>query len=110
MPTPFGDSNMHSELADGELYTLDGQVVVSQRLDGVATVYFAVDLTQAPWLANRHRVAEPYYPLRGKLSFWLPLNQHAIRLTAQAVTEIVDSGFGQAAQVISLEPVLVVRE
>jgi hypothetical protein len=110
MPTPFGDSNIRVELADGELYTLDGRVVLVQTQLGAIAAYFEVDLNKQDWLANQTRRQEPYYLLQGKLSFWRQLNQQNIELTATAQVRILPDEHGVPQQVISLVPLMVVRQ
>jgi hypothetical protein len=59
VPFPFEALNRHVELADGEVYLLQGVV---HKAEG--EFYFNVDLDLHPWLANQNRRQSPFYPIR----------------------------------------------
>lgn len=96
VPSPFADSNRKVELADGELYTLDGKVV----FDSNGEAQFWVNLAKHPWLANKSRVAYPFYKLVGPASQWKKYNEKSVRL--MCIAHVVTSGDGYEIQ---LEPV-----
>jgi hypothetical protein len=104
MPGPFGCTNIHAELADGELYDLEGQVV----MDPTGNAYLMIDLDKQEWLASAERQKSPYYPLEGNSSAWRQLNFQTVLLTAKADASIVKAPGGAYQQVISLH-VLQVR-
>jgi hypothetical protein len=59
-------ANTRVELADGEVYSLYGQVVFKK--DGLP--YLKVDLKKEAWLASNRRQADPYYLLAGDEDVW----------------------------------------
>jgi hypothetical protein len=103
MPGPFGTTNAAVELAPGELYTLDGQVVVSAN-----EAFLMVDLEAHPWLASKQRQKSPYYPIKGAVASWRRYNGVRVRLIGEAEARIVTLQ-GQPQQLISLKPLLVTR-
>jgi hypothetical protein len=87
VPSPFVEnSNRKVELADGEMYTLDGKVV----FDNNDTPWFWVDLAKHPWLANQKRQQNPYYRLLGSKDQWRDYNDKAIELTCIAHVVVED--------------------
>ena len=83
IPSPFVEtSNRKVELADGEMYTLQGKIV----FDSNDTPWFWVDLAKHPWLANQKRQAAPYYRLQGLRDQWRPYNEKSVQLICFAHT------------------------
>ena len=81
VPSPFVEnSNRKVELADGEMYTLQGKVV----FDNNDVACFWVDLAKHPWLANQRRQQNPYYRLLGSKDQWREYNEKAIQLICVA--------------------------
>lgn len=77
VPSPFGEkSNRKVELADGEMYVLDGKVV----FDNNDVAWFWVDLAKHPWLANQKRQQNPYYLLLGSKEDWRQYADKSIQL------------------------------
>jgi hypothetical protein len=83
MPTPFQILNQRVELADGEFYILEGQVV-SLQLNGVDTPYLAIDLQEQSWLANNYRQNFPYYQLEGTWDYWNQFKGKTVKLSCRA--------------------------
>jgi len=79
IPTPFGNANQKVELADGEIYILNGKVEFI-----VDEPYFKVDLKKHTWLANANRVADPYYLLLGPTGQWTALKDKQVQITVKA--------------------------
>jgi len=73
-------SNHKVELADGELYTLEGRILV----DADGSLYLNVDLRKHPWLANAKRVQNPYYRIAGNAAQWQQYVGRTILLVATA--------------------------
>jgi hypothetical protein len=73
VPSPFAAAANHRvELADQELYLLEGSV----SFDDLGQAVFWVDLKKEPWLANKERIQNPFYRLVGTREQW---NQYAGR-------------------------------
>jgi hypothetical protein len=83
VPIPYSLTNQRVELADGEVYTLDGMVVFSG-----GRPYFEVDLSEHPWLANAKRRGSPLYPVTGSASSWKRYEGMRVRLQAMAKGEV----------------------
>ena len=79
-PRMIASTNHHVELADGELYTLEGRLVV----DSTGALYFNVDLRKHPWLASAERVKNPYYAVEADPSAWQAYVGKRILLVAVA--------------------------
>lgn len=81
VPSPFTEnSNRKVELADGEMYTLQGKVV----FDNNDVAWFWVDLAKHPWLANQKRQQNPYYRLMGSKEQWREYNEKSVQLICVA--------------------------
>jgi hypothetical protein len=81
VPSPFGETaNRRVELADGEMYTLQGKVI----FDANDVPWFWVDLAKHPWLASQKRQQNPFYRLAGTRDQWREYNEKVIQLTCFA--------------------------
>jgi hypothetical protein len=103
MPGPFGETNVHVELAAGELYTLDGRVSIAGN-----EVFLMVDLEAHPWIASKQRQKAPYYAIKANAASWRGLHGARVRLICEAEARIASSQ-GQLSQVIVLRPLMVTR-
>jgi hypothetical protein len=97
VPTLNDLSSIKVELADGEAYTLAGNIAF--LADGQP--YLKVDLKQQPWLANSKRISFPYYALTGGADFWRSYEGNAVQYMCIAAGTIASDGEYQ----ISLKPV-----
>jgi hypothetical protein len=100
-PTPFKNTNQRVELADGESYSLVGQVIFWR-----GNAYFEVDLKEHPWLANKKRIARPYYEIEGSVSYLKRFDRVRIKFFAEARSVIRqdDSREGEYYPEIILSP------
>jgi hypothetical protein len=107
VPSPFVESsNRRVELADGEMYTLQGKVV----FDSNDVAFFWVDLEKHPWLANAHRQQNPYYRLIGSKDQWREYNEKSIQLICIARGVTTADGYEiQLSAVTDAGPTAVTR-
>lgn len=104
IPTPYKSKNTRVELADQEVYALQGKVRLFRDPAKKTVIYaFEVDLLTHPWIANYQRRIAPYYPLLGDASTFSGLVDQTVVLTARARGNIVYIG-GSAGYLLSLDP------
>jgi hypothetical protein len=86
IPTPFTALNRFFELADGETYVLEGQVVAGAALSpsipfGEQQAWFMPDFNAQPWLASQKRLANPGYPMdNAPWLSWAPYAGQMLRI------------------------------
>ena len=101
-PFPFVHVNQKVELSAGEVYELQGKIILD--LGGVA--FFQVDLCSHPWLANAARRRLPIYPV---LNFAGHESEYptgrTIRLLARAGYVFVPNRDTGIEYVITLTPI-----
>ncbi len=90
IPSPFAASANHKvELADGELYLLEGAV----SFDDVGQAVFWVDLKKESWLASKGRMQNPYYKLTGSREQWVQYQGKPIVLACVAKGVVVGDSY-----------------
>lgn len=100
VPTPF-TSNQKVELADGEDYTLVGELGVHGE-----SVYFVIDFSEHPWLASAKRRANPIYPVKARASVMERYHGVRVKMSVRAISRILIDGSSQEADyVIALVPI-----
>ena len=82
VPFPFSD-NAKVELADGESYTLVGEVVGSKYAPGLK-----IDFEEHPWLTSAVRQSNPVYPIIRNGIVWGPWLGKRIIINAQALGQV----------------------
>lgn len=99
IPSPFS-LNTKFELADGELYSLLGRVLLKEP----GHAFFEVDTRFQPWLShNKASGGNRIYPIKGFTDCWLRYKDTSVRLTFRAKGRIITNEFEMPTYEIFLE-------
>lgn len=107
VPTPFQVRKTKFELADGEIYSLVGTLVIAPSYKGDSKKlrpYFSINLDSHPLLANANRVASPLYMIEGSADYLNKWEGESINILCQAHGRILvtDKGFEYAIHLVPL--------
>ena len=98
---PFRTTNQKVELADGEMYSLRGNLYFDAANN---TMFLRVDLEETPWLANSLRKKFPFYPITKYNRTWLNLLNKPVTILVKANGKLFSNQQGDLSYGMFLEP------